>query len=58
LFIEIIAIHRRIEEELTLTHVGTEGNELADRMSCSARRAKKKNCIRECRFRITQARAN
>ncbi len=22
---------RRIEEELTLTHVGTEGNELADR---------------------------
>ena len=27
------AIYRRIEEELNLTHVGTEGNELADRMA-------------------------
>ena len=27
------AIYRRIEKELTLAHVGTEGNELADRMA-------------------------
>jgi len=27
------AIYRRIEKELNLTHVGTEGNEHADRMA-------------------------
>ena len=26
-------IYRRIEEELNLTHAGTEGNELAERMA-------------------------
>jgi len=36
------AIYRRIEEELKLIHVGTEGNELADRMPCSARSVKKR----------------
>jgi hypothetical protein len=40
------AIYRRIEEELNLTHVGTEGNELAIAWLCSARSVKKKNCDR------------
>ena len=40
------AIYRRIEKELTLTHVaahvGTEGNELADRMAMLAVQRKEK----------------
>src|SRR5437870_8925651 len=40
------AIYRRIEEELTLTHVaahaGTEGNELADRMAMLGAQSKEK----------------
>ena len=40
------AIYRRIEEELKLTHVaahvGTEGNELADRMAMLGAQSKEK----------------
>ena len=40
------AIYRRIEEELTLTHVaahvGTEGNELADRMAMLGAQSKER----------------
>lgn len=44
------AIYRRIEDELTLTHVaahvGTEGNELADRMAMlGAQRKKRQLCL-------------
>ena len=46
MFIEIIAIYRRIEEELKLAHVaahiGTEGNELADRMAMLGAQCKEK----------------
>ena len=44
------AIYRRIEKELTLTHVaahvGTEGNELADRMAMLAVQRKEKKLRR------------
>jgi len=36
------AIYRRIEEKLKLSHVGTEGNELADRMAMLAVQLKEK----------------
>jgi hypothetical protein len=39
------AIYRRIEEELKLIHVGTEGNELADRMAMLGAQRKEKNCV-------------
>ena len=43
------AIYRRIKKQLTLTHVaahvGTEGNELADRMAMLGVELKKKNCV-------------
>ena len=44
------AIYRRIEEKLTLTHVaahvGTEGNELADRMAMLGVQSKEKKLRR------------
>ena len=56
------AIYRRIEEELNLTHVaghvGTEGNELADRMAMlGVRRKEKKLCLYREEMDIPTARA-